>query len=377
MKIILAPDKFKGSLSAIEFCKAAAKGLLKSNPGIEIISLPMSDGGDGFLDVICYYAQFIQVPVWAKDPLGRSLKTNYLISEDKTTAYIELAKISGLVLLNPYERNCNVTSSYGFGELIRHALLQGVSTIYLSLGGSATNDAGTGMARALGFSFFDGEGVKTRGVGEDLVKIHSINDEEVNPMLNNCKFIILTDVNNPLTGKNGAVQVYARQKGANEKDLATLEKGMHNIAEKMKKRSGVDITKIPGSGAAGGIGAGAMFFLNASVINGSEFVLNLSDFERHLDNANLIITGEGKLDSQSAFGKIPWNVARKGKENGIPVLAIAGSISEDASFEGIDECHSILKMADNLKDAMDHAANYIEKITENIKLSKFHSNGKS
>lgn len=360
MKIILAPDKFKGTLSAQQFCAAASSGLKRALPDAEIISLPLSDGGDGLLEVLAKYGRFETIHCIAQDPLFRQIETYYLFEEESATAFIEMAKVSGLGLLAENEKNCMNTSSIGLGQLILYSIERGAERIFLGLGGSATNDAGAGMAQALGYIFKDIEGRDLIPVGGNLSAIRSIEK----PDLTNISFKALVDVKNPLLGQEGAVQMYASQKGAMPDDLPVLEKGLETMACFFKELFGKEVKDLPGAGAAGGTGAGCMAFLSADVLSGAAYMLEKSGFHGHLDKADLVITGEGKLDGQSRFGKIPWEVADKCRQSNIPVVAITGQYEGEHNVSAyFNRIITLVDHAVSTKEAMDYAYDLVETIS--------------
>ena len=285
MKILIAADKFKGSLSAFHVCEAIKEGLSKASPQFDVTSLPLSDGGDGLLDILSHYKTFNQQKFLVSDPLFRPVEACILLSEDKKTAFIEIASASGLQLLHPEEYNCSITSSFGTGELIAHALNLGVSTITLGIGGSATNDCGIGMAAALGFRFRDEVGEEVKPIGSNLGRIKTIDFSNALKM-DNVLVQVACDVTNPLTGEHGATNVYGPQKGATPQMLEELEVGTLSFAEVVKSDLGIDVLSIKGGGAAGGMGAGCVAFLDAELISGIELVLKLADVEKHTAEAD-------------------------------------------------------------------------------------------
>ena len=342
MKIIIAIDSFKGSLSSIEAGQAVQNAILQMHSERETILIPIADGGEGMLSVMLNATQGQIHTIEARNPCMKKIMASYGISNDGKTAFIEMAAISGLPLISKKEQNPMKTSTYGTGELIRDALEKGCTEFILGIGGSATNDAGTGMLQALGFRFYDNEGNLLGQGGEILEKISFINQEYVHPSLKNAHFIVACDVQNPFFGPNGAVHIFARQKGADDAMIADLDKGMRSFAKVIHKETGRDISLIPGSGAAGGMGGGLMAFLNAELKSGADLLLDICHFEEAIKGADLIITGEGRIDHQSLMGKIPGKILAKGIKYGIPVIAIAGcaedkEVLDRAGFKGIYE----------------------------------------
>ena len=342
MKIIIAIDSFKGSLSSIEVGKAVQNGILQMHPTWKTTIIPIADGGEGMLNVMLNATQGQICTIEAHNPRMKKITASYGISNNGKTAFIEMAAISGLPLISKEEQNPMKTTTYGTGELIRDALEKGCTEFILGIGGSATNDAGTGMLQALGFRFYDNEGNLLGLGGEILEKISSINQEHVHPLLKNVHFTVACDVQNPFFGSNGAAYIFAKQKGADDAMIADLDKGMRSFAKVIHKETGKDISFIPGSGAAGGMGGGLMAFLNAELKSGADLLLDICHFEKVIKEADLIITGEGRIDHQSLMGKIPGKILAKGIKYGIPVLAIAGcaedkEVLDRAGFKGIYE----------------------------------------
>jgi len=365
MKILLAPDKFKGSLSAREVCDALTKGMLQVNSELEIITKPLADGGDGSLSVLSEYLDCEPVNLNVNDPLMRPIQVEYLRA--KNTAYIELAEASGLVLLSADERNCLHTTTYGTGQIIADAIKQGVNEIYLFIGGSSTNDGGTGIATALGYQFFDAENNLLVPVGESLSLIHKIDDSQVQLDLNSISFKVICDVDNPFYGKNGAAHIYAAQKGASQNEIILLDEGLRNLATQLKTHNYRDISKVSGAGAAGGTGGGMMAFLNASLVSGIDTFFEITELEKAVQNCALIITGEGKIDRQTLQGKVVSGVADLAKKHNIPVLAVCGIMEDEVSkILKINRIYAVLDYASSVKDSMQNAGQILEKIGKKI-----------
>ena len=340
MKIVLAIDSFKGSLSSQEAGLAAIEGIQVVLPSCITELIPIADGGEGMLSVMMNTTQGRLQCLEAHNPCMESIPTAYGIGLDGTTAFIEMASISGLPLINKVKRNPMKTTTYGTGELIRDALDKGCTEFIIGIGGSATNDAGTGMLQALGFLFLDKDGKALGKGGEILPQIVHIDRQNIHPSLKNAHFIVACDVQNPFYGPNGAAAVYARQKGADDAMIEELDRGMRSFAQVILKETGRDISNIPGSGAAGGMGGGMLAFLNAELRSGADLLLDLSQFESKIADADLIITGEGRIDRQSLMGKIPGKILEIGKRKGIPVIAIAGCVEDEgmllkAGFRGV------------------------------------------
>lgn len=356
MKIVIAPDKFKGSLTGFEYCSAVSQGVRRAIPDAEIVSMPLADGGDGTIDIITYYTQGEKVHLTASDPLFRPLQTAYVFSKSTGIAFLEMAEISGLKLLKDEERNCMHTTSLGFGELIVDAIERGAKELILGVGGSATNDGGIGMAKALGFRFLDAKGQELQPVGSNLTRLKKIDVTEVHPQLDRVQVKVACDVSNPLHGPNGAAQVYGHQKGASQKEIELLDQGLQNYAEVLEKTFEVDVQQLKGAGAAGGMGAGASVFLNAKLISGIDLIKSIADFDASIEDADWIITGEGRLDTQTLSGKTIAGVLASANKRKIPVAALCGSVTishKEQSAFGLEYVTSIVKGASSLQEAMD------------------------
>jgi len=365
LKIAIAPDKFKGSLSGLEFCEAVDKGLRKHAPNLEIVNLPLADGGDGTVEVLKYYlnGELITLPVC--DPLMREVRASYLYSEEKKTAFIEMAEASGIRLLSDGEANPLLTSTYGTGELINDALDRGVEHIILGIGGSATNDAGMGMARALGYRFLDNEVRELKGVGKDLLDLDSIDIRQVNRKIKKVKFDIACDVDNPLYGPDGAAYVYAPQKGANLEMVEDLDFGLFTFNEVVNLEFGIDFKNVKGAGAAGGLGAGCMLFLNAKLNSGIELIKQEANFDVNIKDADWIITGEGKLDSQTLSGKVIRGVIDSITNQKLALFCGQVDLNEDELKQlKIDHLSQISSYAKDVNDSIQNAGKYLEKAAE-------------
>ncbi|NDV17176.1 glycerate kinase [Muricauda sp. TY007] len=377
MKFILAPDKYKGSLTGREFCEIVARGIKKVFPNAEIINRPLADGGDGTIDVVADYLNASKVSVTVKDPLFREVTTQYLLSEDKQTAFIEMSEASGYKLLDTSEMNCMYTTTLGTGDMIADALEQGAKNIVLGIGGSATNDGGMGMAKALGYSFLDADGNELEPIGKHLRDVAKIDREHVNPKLSDAKIQVACDVNNPFYGQNGAAHVYGAQKGASTEEIVFLDQGLQSFAEVLQSTFDINVQKVAGAGAAGGVGGGAVAFLNAELASGVDLVMELANFDEVLQGADWVITGEGQLDGQTFSGKTINGVVQSAKKKHIPIAAFCGSIDvtiEEMQQMGLDYAVSILNQVGDLDDAKAKSAENLELASYNfanlIKLSK-------
>lgn len=374
MKILIAPDTFKDALPAIEVCKAIERGLRKANPEVETILFPLADGGEGTSDVIAWHLKGEIVKITVADPLFRPIEAHYFLSADGTTAFIEMAQASGLHLLKSEERNPLKTSTFGAGEMLLDAWHRGVKNIYLGIGGSATNDAGMGMAAALGWRFLSKNGEELTPTGENLQKVETIQPPQ---KIQNSQYLIpnsqfhsvLCDVTNPLFGPNGAACVYARQKGADDAAIAQLDAGLRHFSKKLEQLFGKDFSQTPGAGAAGGMGAGAMAFLGARLLPGIEAVMKLTGFEEVLKNADLVITGEGKLDGQTLHGKLIHGICKKASAYKVPVVAMCGTLEvtpEKISAIGLMAAFSLLKRPGSLSEAIAFTETGLEHLSYNV-----------
>lgn len=328
-KIVIASDSFKGSLSSAEVADAAALAIHKVYPDCEVIKIPVADGGEGTVAALTALTGGKIITCSVHDPYMRLIEANYGVLGNGRTAIIEMSAASGLSLVAPDERNPWLTTTYGTGELILDALQRGCTDLLIGIGGSATNDAGTGMLRALGFVFYDSESNELKPCGGILHKIAYVDDAGVTPLLANATFTIACDVNNPFCGKNGAAYVYGAQKGADDGMIEALDKGMAHFAQVIYKTTNKDIRLLSGAGAAGGLGGAFVAFLNGRLQSGIDMVLEAIGFEQRIEHADLIITGEGRIDAQSCMGKTPVGVLRYAQKKQIPVIAIAGAIADD------------------------------------------------
>ena len=330
MKIAIAPNAFKGSLTATQAADCIERGIGKALPDCITVKIPMADGGDGTVLAIVDATGGRQVKCSVSDPRGRKIRSAFGLTGDGRTAVIEMALASGLALLKPGERNPLLTSTRGTGELIRAALDLGVKEILIGIGGSATNDGGMGMARALGVRFLDARNRELDDNGGALTELACIDLSALDGRLKGVTVDVACDVNNPLFGPRGAARVYSPQKGATPAMVEQFDKGLRRLASVIKKDLGVEVAKLPGAGAAGGLGAGLVAFLGGRMRPGAELVTRVVGLEGKLAGCDLVITGEGRLDGQTAFGKAPAGVAKVAKRLGIPVIAICGSLSADA-----------------------------------------------
>ena len=369
MKIVIAPDSFKESMTAKEVCDVIEKGMKKIFPESEYVKVPMADGGEGttqsLVDATCGKMYFEE----CVGPLGEKVQAKLGLLGDGTTAVLEMASASGLELVPREKRNPMITTTYGTGELIKKALDLGVETVLIGIGGSATNDGGAGMIQALGGKLLDKNGCEIGFGGGELKNLEKIDLSEVDPRIAKTKFIVASDVQNPLTGETGASNIFGRQKGATEEMVVTLDNNLKKYASLIRRDIGVDVENVPGAGAAGGLGAGLMAFLGAELKKGIEIVIEYSNLDEKVKGADLVITGEGSIDGQTRFGKTPYGVVLVAKKYGIPTLALAGGIGKDIDVlydYGFDTIFSIMQKVEPLEDAIKNGKINMEKTAENI-----------
>ena len=369
-KFVLAPDSFKESMTAKEVCVAMEKGIKKVFSDAEIIHVPMADGGEGtvesLVDATNGHKEYIEV----QGPLPeQKVKAYYGILGDEKTAVIEMAQASGLMLVEPRYRNPLTTTTYGTGELIKAALDKGVSTVIIGIGGSATVDGGIGMAQALGVKFTDKYGNNIEPTGRGLTKIDKISTENMDKRIKNVNFIIASDVENTLTGKNGAAAVFGPQKGATQDEVELLDKGLLHYAEILRKDLDKDVEDIAGSGAAGGLGAGLIAFLDAKLQSGVEVVANTVKLAEKISQADYVFTGEGGMDFQTKYGKTPFGVAQVAKKYQKPVFAEAGYLGEriEELYDiGISAIFGIVDKSESIEESLEKGPQNVERTTENI-----------
>ncbi len=368
MRVLIAPDKFKGTLTAHEVCNAIEAGLKEKSPDIECVNFPLADGGEGTMEILTQQSKGHFITIKAHDPLFRLVDASYGISGDGKTAFIEMASASGLRLLKLEEKNVMQASTYGTGELIKDALNKGVTHIVLGIGGSATNDGGAGAAHVLGYEFLDSENKPVNPTGENLVKIKSIQRDKIHPQLAKVKFTAVCDVDNPLTGKHGAAFIYGAQKGANPEQISLLDEGLKNLADVVQSQLKISIENIPGAGAGGGFGGGVVAFFNGSLRKGIDLVFDLTGFEEEVKKADVVITGEGKLDKQTLQGKVVAGVASLGKQYNKKVICIVGKnelSTSDVNNLGITMLFSLVDHAGN-EDALKNAYNLLVRISKEL-----------
>jgi glycerate 2-kinase len=369
--ILICPDKFRGSLTAQEACDALERGIKKRRPKSTIQKFPLADGGEGTLEVIQQAHGGTWISVDVQDPLFRKIQAEYLWLADQKMAYIEMSRASGLMLLTAKEQNPGLTSSIGTGELILAAIEKGAEKIVLTLGGSATNDAGIGMAHALGYRFLDAAGKELTPIGNELGNVTQIVSSPLSEKLKSIEFFVITDVQNPLAGDSGAAHVFAKQKGATIILIKQLDKGLINMGNLLDGLAGYSISAQSGAGAAGGLGAGAVYFLGAKMSLGAEWVLDKLHIDRAIRKADYVITGEGKVDGQSWAGKLVSQVLQRADKQFKQTLIVCGAFEEAEKipvFLDASDIFSVMAKAENEQDAMANAGGYLEKIGEEIAL---------
>ncbi len=366
-KIILAPDSFKGSLTAAQVCDILAQVAHQYFPNAELVKLPIADGGEGLVDALLYACGGKKVKVKVKDPLLREIDSFYGILPDSTVV-IEMAAASGLPLLDPQERNPLHTTTHGTGQLIADALEKGYRKFILGLGGSATNDGGAGAANALGIRYLDEEDQNIL-TGGSLLSLQNIDLSQMLEGLGQSNFLIACDVTNPLFGPQGAAAIFAPQKGANPQQVTALDLGLERLAAVIVNQTGIDLQAIPGSGAAGGLAVPFLAFTNAEIKSGVDIVLDQVGFEQHLAECDLVITGEGKSDDQSTMGKALTGVGKRASKQAVPVIALSGSLGEgyEKLYEyGISAFFSTVNSPAALDELLIHAEDNLRSAADNL-----------
>ncbi|MDD5014527.1 MAG: glycerate kinase [Atribacterota bacterium] len=372
MKIVVAPDSFKGSLTAVEVSDAIEQGIREIFPEAEIVKIPMADGGDGTVQCLVSVTGGEILKEKVTGPLGDEVLASYGILGDKKTAVIEMAEASGLTLVPENRRNPLITTTYGTGQLIKFALDQGCRKMIIGIGGSATNDGGAGMVQALGAKLLDKDGEEIGFGGGELKKIFRIDTKHLDNRLSDTKVLIASDVSNPLCGPKGAARVYGPQKGATPEVIEVLDESLAYFADIIKRDLNKDVKDIPGAGAAGGLGASLMAFLDAELRPGIEIIIEIVKLEQAIKDADLVITGEGKIDSQTIYGKAPIGVAKIAKKYNIPVIAVAAIIGDDANIgyeNGIDILIKVSEPPMSLTESKFNKFNLIKNSIENSKIA--------
>jgi len=368
MKIVIAPDSYKGSLTAKEACDAMKRGVLKAVPDAEVVTVPMSDGGEGTTRSMVDSLGGTMIECEVRNPLGIPTTARYGILSDGT-AVIEMAEASGLTLIDREERDPMKSTTYGTGEMIKDALDRGCRNFIIGIGGSATNDGGAGMAQALGYLLLDMSGRQIPFGGAGLAEIETIDGSQADPRIGESRFTVACDVDNPLCGENGASNVFGPQKGATPEMIAVLDKNLSRFADIIERALGIRVKDVPGAGAAGGLGAGMLAFLHASLKRGVNIVIEAVRLKDQLAGADLVITGEGSCDFQTVNGKTPCGVAKTAQEQGVPAIIITGQIGKGAEAlyrYGVIGIFTLVNGPVSLDHAIEHAGSLAEEAAERI-----------
>lgn len=369
MRILVAMDSFKGSCTSYNAGEAVCRGIKKIVHDATVVNVPVADGGEGTVDAVIVSGHGEKRTCRVTDPLGNKITAQYGVLPSGT-AVIEMSAASGLLLVPKEKRNPMLTTTYGTGEMIKAVLDEGYTSILIGIGGSATNDGGAGMLRALGVSLLDANGKELGFGGEQLLKLHKIDMSGIDPRFRNCRITIASDVANPLCGPDGASYMYGPQKGATPEMVNILDTALANYASIIKAQFGIDVANIPGSGAAGGVGTGFLAFTNAKFKMGIEAVLGLINFDKQLQGTDIVFTGEGRIDEQTAYGKVPVGIAGHAKQIcAIPVVAIAGGIgkgSEAALSRGIDAIFSVADGPITLEESQERVEELLECAAESV-----------
>lgn len=369
MKIVIAPDSYKESLSALEVATAIEQGFREIFPDADYVKLPVADGGEGTVEAMVAATQGGIIKVRVTGPLGENAEGFYGLSGDEQSAFIEMAAASGLEMVAPSLRNPLKTTSWGTGELIRHALDAGVKHIIIGIGGSATNDGGAGMVQALGAKLLDADGNPIGLGGGELEKLARIDISELDTRLADCRIEVACDVTNPLTGEEGASTVFGPQKGATPEMIARLDDALTHYAKIIARDLDIDVLNLEGGGAAGGMGAALYAFCGAELRQGIEIVTDALHLDKQVADADLVITGEGRIDSQTIHGKVPVGVAKVAKRYNKPVIGIAGSLTADVGVvhqHGIDAVFSVIYTVCTLEEALESAQENVRMAARNI-----------
>ncbi len=369
MKIIVAPDSFKGSLSSEGAASAIERGIRRFLPDADIVKIPIADGGEGTLDSLLAAADGERIVVNVTGPLGECIQSEYGLLTEGHVAVIEMAKTSGLCLVDESQRNPAITTTYGTGELIKHALDQGCRQFIIAIGGSATNDGGAGMLQALGLRLLDHNGNEVAFGGGSLGKIQRIDFSAWDSRIAEARFVLASDVENPLLGSEGATRIFGPQKGASPDQVDDLEQQMSSWADLVEQATGIRMHNLPGAGAAGGIGGAFQAFFPVTTQRGIDVVIAHTQLRNELLDADLVITGEGRIDHQTVSGKTPMGIAQEAKKAGVPTVALAGSVGqgiEPLYAHGLGAVWSIVNSPMTLHEAMREAAPLMEQAAEQM-----------
>ncbi|MBB6453823.1 glycerate kinase [Salirhabdus euzebyi] len=365
MKIVIAPDSFKGSLSAKEVCEVMKRSCHDVFPDAHVTLVPLADGGEGTIDAFVHGEDGKVKQTNCIGPLGEGISTTFGILEE-STAVIEVAKIAGLTLVPNDKRNPYLTTTFGVGQLINQLMNDGYKKIIIGLGGSATNDGGLGMLHALGAKFYDAHQQEVGIFGEDLLKVKRADISSLDPRLHNIEIIVACDVHNTLCGKDGASVIYGPQKGANPKQIEKLDKALWNYANVMEEQVNKDLRHLPGAGAAGGLGF-ALLSIGAQLQSGATLVAEVMGLRKELVDADFVLTGEGQSDYQTLYGKGPAYVAKLATEQGVPTILISGSVQEEEKLrELFTGCFSIMMQPITLTESMENAGELLFRQTKNV-----------
>ncbi len=367
-KIILIPDSFKGTMRSDEFCAIAEQAIRVHYPDIAVVSLPVADGGEGSVDCFLQAMSGTAVTRTVQNPFGEPVECRYGLFDDGKTAVIEMAAAAGLPLVEN-RKNPLTASTFGVGQLMVDAAQHGATRIIVGLGGSATNDGGCGAAAAAGIRFYNKDGALFVPAGGTLCDIDRIDCAALDPQMRGAKVITMCDIDNPLFGTQGAAYIFGPQKGATPDLVVQLDDGLRHLDDCLKRDLGVDVSAVPGAGAAGGMGAGMIAFFGSELRRGIDVVLDTVGFDRHLDGADLVITGEGKIDSQSLRGKVVIGVARRAKGTGVPVIAVVGDIEDplDSVYdEGVGAVFSINRVAAEFKAIRGFSKDYLARTIDSL-----------
>lgn len=368
MKIVIAPDSFKESLSAKQVCQRIEAGFVQVFPEAEYVHLPLADGGEGTVDVLMQGLDGIMQTTQVMNPQGKTVDAHWALLDDGNTALIEIAAASGLDLVSPQERDPAIATTYGTGELIKEALEKGVNKILLGLGGSATNDGGAGIVQALGGKLLDEQGNEIALGGAALSHLSRIDLSNIYPRCQQVEFVIACDVNNPLVGENGASYIFGAQKGASSKLIVQLDDALNHFAEISSRLTGKDNRTTPGFGAAGGASLGLSLLFDIQIKQGIEMVLDTLNADQVLQGSDLVITGEGQMDNQTLQGKTPFGIAKRATLQGIPVIGIAGSLGKeiDELYNAVDCTFGTVRSPQPLEQVLTEAGDNLTHTARNI-----------
>ena len=369
MKIVISPQAFKGSITAMNAAKAIESGVKSVMPDCETVLIPIADGGDGTLETLIDVMGGDIITEKVTGPLGSKVKANWGALSDQKTAIVEMASTSGLTLIKPKDLDPYKATTYGLGEIISKALDKGYREFIVGIGGSATNDAGAGLAQALGIKLLNSSGKEIELGGFNLKHLDTIDMSGLDPRILESKFNVACDVDNPMCGPEGASAVYGPQKGASQEMITVLDSALQHFSHVVHRDLNKEVKHMPGAGAAGGLGGGMVAFLNASLKKGIDIVLETLEFDEKIEGADLLITGEGQMDFQTVFSKAPIGAAKVGKSKNIPVVSLSGSLGAEYELvhdHGIDAAFSILPRPMTLEEASENAHELISKTTEEI-----------